>query len=113
MEQQTKKVRLIVSGRVQGVAFRYNTLQEARELNLAGWVKNLRDGGVEILAQGPSKRVDRLVEWAHHGPRMARVDNVCVVEERRWPETNVAGVRQASQPADRGPQIPSSFEIRY
>jgi acylphosphatase len=71
-----KAVRVRVTGRVQGVGFRYATLQEARQRGLSGWVRNLADGRVEVLAQGPDAGVDELVGWLAVGPRVASVVNV-------------------------------------
>lgn len=70
------RVRLVIEGRVQGVWFRDSTRQKARELNLYGWVKNRYDGGVEVLAEGPEDKVNKLIEWCRQGPAYARVDRV-------------------------------------
>jgi len=75
-----KQVQLLVRGRVQGVFFRASTQREAQRLALAGWVRNLPDGSVEILAEGDENRLNDLVAWAHRGPPAARVDHV----EVRW-----------------------------
>lgn len=66
-------VRVTVTGRVQGVGFRYATLQEAQRRGLTGWVRNLADGRVEVLAQGPADAVEQLVGWLETGPRFAAV----------------------------------------
>ncbi len=68
--------RLIVSGRVQGVGFRYWAIGEARRLGLSGWVRNLADGRVEILALGDQAVIDTLEEACHAGPAAARVTSV-------------------------------------
>jgi acylphosphatase len=68
--------RALVSGRVQGVTFRQSCRQEARRLGLVGWVRNRTDGVVEVFVQGPSDRVERLIEWLWHGPPHARVTGV-------------------------------------
>jgi acylphosphatase len=73
--------RLIIQGRVQGVWFRDSTRQEARSLNVTGWVKNRRDGGVEAVAEGPEDAVGRLIQWCHHGPPAAEVSSVEENEE--------------------------------
>ncbi len=70
------RVRLLVSGRVQGVCFRAYTVEEARDLELSGWVRNLADGRVEIEAQGPREDVERLVAWANRGSPYATVTGV-------------------------------------
>ncbi len=65
-----------VTGRVQGVGFRHFTKLEARRLGLAGWVRNLPDGRVEVWAEGDEDPLGRLVAWLHAGPREARVERV-------------------------------------
>jgi acylphosphatase len=70
--------RILVSGRVQGVFYRNWTVAEARRLGLAGWVRNLRSGEVEIHAEGPEGAVLALVERCRKGPPAARVDDVRV-----------------------------------
>jgi acylphosphatase len=70
-----------VRGTVQGVAFRWYTRERARELGLAGWVKNLPDGSVEVWAEGPATAVDDLLRWLERGPPAARVEGVEVGEE--------------------------------
>ncbi len=65
-----------VSGQVQGVFFRDSTRQRAEELGLTGWVKNLPDGRVEAVFEGPSEKVREMVRWCEEGPRHASVENV-------------------------------------
>ena len=69
-------VRLRISGRVQGVGFRYAMQNEATRRGLNGWVRNRSDGTVEALVQGDAVAVDALVDWARRGPPGARVDAV-------------------------------------
>jgi len=69
-------VRLLVSGRVQGVGFRYWAVGEARRLGLDGWVRNLADGDVEILAMGDREALGKLAEACRRGPVSARVTAV-------------------------------------
>ncbi len=83
-----------VSGRVQGVFFRQFTLEQARKLGVVGFVRNLPDGRVEAIIEGPEEKVARLIERMRQGPPMARVENLQVVSE---PPT----------------QEFSDFEIRY
>ncbi len=71
-------VKLNIKGRVQGVFFRQSTCQEARSLNLSGWVRNNMDGSVEALVEGPDENVQKLIVWCHKGPPSARVDSVDV-----------------------------------
>ena len=75
------RVKLIIQGRVQGVWFRDSTRREAMHLGVTGWVKNRRDGGVEVVAEGPADRVNKLVAWCHHGPSYARVTDVYETRE--------------------------------
>lgn len=69
-----------ISGRVQGVAFRAATLDEARRLGLSGWVRNLRNGDVEALACGEVAALEALGRWLWQGPRAARVTAVIVAD---------------------------------
>jgi acylphosphatase len=71
---------LRIHGRVQGVWFRESMRVEAERLNVAGWVRNMPDGGVEAVIQGPSGAVEALIKWARTGPPLARVDRVEVGE---------------------------------
>jgi len=75
------RVRLIIEGRVQGVWFRDSTRRVANSLGVRGWVRNLPDGNVEVVAEGPEEQVRQLVEWCHKGPTHAHVTNV-----RQFPE---------------------------
>lgn len=70
------RVRLLISGRVQGVAYRANARRKALTLGLTGWVKNLPDDRVEALAEGPAGDVDAFVAWCRQGPPAARVTGV-------------------------------------
>ena len=73
-----KTVRAVVIGRVQGVWFRAATADKAREFGVKGYVRNLPDGSVEFVAAGDDAKVDALVQWARHGPPLARVHDVSV-----------------------------------
>lgn len=68
--------KVFVSGKVQNVGYRDFIVRRAEALRVAGWVRNLRDGRVEILAAGDEEAVDSLIEAARQGPPRARVDNV-------------------------------------
>ena len=70
--------RFLVSGQVQGVFFRASTQDTARKLGLTGWVRNLHDGGVELVACGADEKLKELEQWLWQGPRHARVKNVTV-----------------------------------
>jgi acylphosphatase len=80
-----------ISGIVQGVYFRYSTKEKADELGLAGTVRNLTDGSVEVVCEGDETEVRILVEWCKHGPIGARVDNIDVVLEK--PTSSFQGFR--------------------
>ena len=71
-----RRVRAIVTGRVQGVAYRASTVDEARRHGLTGWVRNLPDGAVELEAQGNDAAVTALLAWCGRGPPAARVSGV-------------------------------------
>lgn len=73
-----QRMRLIISGYVQGVFFRAYTVEEAKKWNLTGWVRNRAEGSVEVVAEGERKNLDRLKEWCQHGPPSARVTDVKV-----------------------------------
>lgn len=70
------RLHLLVSGLVQGVFFRQTTVDEARRLGLAGWVRNLPDGRVEVEAEGARDALQRLLAFCRRGPPAARVDDV-------------------------------------
>ena len=69
-------MRLLISGRVQGVFYRASTRRTAEGLGLTGWVRNLPGSRVEVFAQGDDASLDDLVTWCHHGPPAAIVDSV-------------------------------------
>ena len=78
MTDDFKRAELRIHGRVQGVFFRASTREFARERGLSGWVKNLADGTVRAIIEGPTDQVEELVDWAHDGPSAARVEKVDV-----------------------------------
>ncbi len=77
-----KCIHAIVHGRVQGVYFRDYTRREALRLGVCGWVRNLIDGTVEVLAEGPPEAVDSLLVWLHTGSPMSEVTKVDSREEK-------------------------------
>ena len=71
-----QRIRMQVRGRVQGVCFRMETRLEAERLGLTGWVRNCRDGSVELLAEGDETDISNFAKWCHRGPAMAMVRDV-------------------------------------
>jgi acylphosphatase len=76
------RYRVLISGRVQGVWFRGTCRQVARDNGVTGWVRNLPDGRVEAVLEGPAEPVGRVIDWARRGPRLAVVTDVTVSPER-------------------------------
>jgi acylphosphatase len=81
----TKRVRVRISGEVQGVGFRANCEREANRLRVTGWVRNTWDGSVEAQFEGPAPAVDQMVQWCRHGPPAAQVTGVEVTEAPAGP----------------------------
>jgi acylphosphatase len=79
------RVHLYISGRVQGVFYRRNAMQEAKRLGLTGWVRNLPDRRVEAVAEGDEEHVEDFIRWCRKGPPLAIVRDV---EIRQEPATN-------------------------
>lgn len=73
--------RAIVKGRVQGVFYRQNTLNQAQKRHLTGWVKNLENGDVELVVCGSEADVESLCQWLWQGPSAAKVTDVKMTEE--------------------------------
>jgi acylphosphatase len=76
------RYRVLVSGQVQGVYFRDTCQRMALEHGVSGWVRNLPDGRVEAIFEGPAEGVHALVDWARHGPSLAVVDGVTMQAEQ-------------------------------
>jgi len=73
----SRRLEARIRGRVQGVWFRESTRREAERIGgLTGFVRNVADGSVELVAEGPAEACERLVQWCHRGPELARVDDV-------------------------------------
>jgi acylphosphatase len=70
--------RLLISGVVQGVGFRYAMTAQARLLGITGWVRNRRDGSVEAMIAGDAMQIEAMLAWSHCGPAGAVVDAVMV-----------------------------------
>jgi len=77
-----QRIRIFVTGKVQGVFFRQALKVMAKKNNVFGWVKNLKDGRVEAVLEGDEEKVTRLIEWSHGGPANARVEDVEIQNEK-------------------------------
>jgi len=67
---------IVISGRVQGVGFRFFVQKRAEEFDIAGWVKNMTDGSVVVMARGEEADMNTFLDHVRHGPSMARVENI-------------------------------------
>lgn len=87
-------VRLVVHGAVQGVGFRFAAGEAASACPVTGWVRNLSDGTVEIVAQGSPDAIARMTAWARRGPRFASVDRVAVETLDLQPKVDAFEIRR-------------------
>jgi acylphosphatase len=88
-----ERARLLISGRVQGVGYRASTRWAAKNIGgLTGWVRNLDDGRVEALVEGPREKIEDLIAWARKGPPASRVSDVDVTWEPASGEFKEFGV---------------------
>ena len=78
MTEGNRTVRLFITGRVQGIGFRYWCVREAQRLGIDGWVRNRKDGSVEAVAHGTAEAVGALIEACRRGPSAAAVEEVHV-----------------------------------
>ena len=74
----TEVRRLLISGVVQGVGFRYSMMAQARLLGVTGWVRNLRNGRVEAMVSGDAAQIEAILAWSRIGPAGGAVDQVLV-----------------------------------
>ncbi|MDY7014107.1 MAG: acylphosphatase [Cyanobacteriota bacterium] len=79
---ETVRAHVFISGKVQGVGYRYSTVRQAQRFGLNGWVRNLPDGRVEAVFEGDRARVEQMVNWCYDGPPAARVDDLQTTYER-------------------------------
>ncbi len=77
----SKRVHLLISGRVQGVYFRQSMMETAEKNNVLGWVQNLPNNRVEAILEGNDSNVDAVIEWTYFGPAGAVVDELKITEE--------------------------------
>ena len=82
-----RRVRVLVSGRVQGVFFRASCAERAGDLDLSGWIRNDEGGNVEAEFEGAESAVAQMVSWCREGPPLARVDRIDVADEAPTGET--------------------------
>jgi acylphosphatase len=75
------RTRVFVEGRVQAVNFRHGALREATRLGVRGWVRNLPDGRVEAVYEGPRAAVEEMLNWTRRGPGQARVTGLTIYDE--------------------------------
>lgn len=71
-----KRLKIRIEGKVQGVTYRYNTRNFAQKNNIKGWVKNLSDGTVSVVAEGEEKDLLKLIQWCKEGPTYAKVKKI-------------------------------------
>lgn len=76
MARELQRAHLLIRGVVQGVWFRASMRTEGLRLGIQGWVRNVPNGSVEAVVEGPREQVDRLIAWAHEGPEHAAVESV-------------------------------------
>lgn len=81
MSNKKVQVHAFVSGKVQGVGYRFWTLKQAQKLNIKGWVRNLNDGRVEAVFLGEKNVVEKMIKLCHSGPRSAEVTDVTTRSE--------------------------------
>ena len=83
-----KRIHMFISGKVQGVSFRYYLMKEAQRLGILGWVKNLEDGRMEVIAQGKEEDLQEFLRHCRKGPPYAEVEKV---ETKEMPEQEFEG----------------------
>lgn len=89
----TKKIKILISGLVQGVNFRYYIKEKANELGVFGWVKNLDNGNLEIIAQGERKNLEKLIKWCQTGPRFSQVRDLHIEWQKPQEEFKGFGIK--------------------
>ena len=95
MNKGIKKVRvhLLISGRVQGVSFRYYAQDIAQSLGVKGWIRNCWDGKVEIVVEGEEEKVKKLISWCYQGPGSAIVEKIDIEWGKYRGEFNSFAIR--------------------
>lgn len=87
------RAHVVLSGRVQGVYYRQNTVKQAQKLGLSGWIRNLNDGKVEAVFEGEKENIEKIVNWAKKGPFFARVSSLKIEWQKYKGEFNNFGVK--------------------
>jgi len=87
------RARLLISGIVQGVGYRWSCSREAKVGGLTGWVRNLPDGRVEAVLQGTREQVERMIKWCYRGPSEAQVSDIAVSYEDALEDFKDFGIR--------------------
>ena len=87
------RARLLISGIVQGVGYRWSCRREGQGIGVTGWVRNLDDGRVEAVVQGTKEQVERLIKWCYRGPSEARVSDIAVAYEDTLEDFKDFGIR--------------------
>ena len=82
MGKKITRAHIYIEGRVQGVSYRWWVLRQAQDLRLTGWVKNLADGRVEAVFEGPKKEVEKIIKKCRKGPMLAGVKHIDVIWEK-------------------------------
>ena len=86
-------IHLVISGKVQGVFYRASAKERADKLKINGWIKNTKEGDVEVLASGSNENLSKFAEWCKKGPSGANVTNVAVTNMDEKPEQGFKIVR--------------------
>jgi acylphosphatase len=87
------RAHIVVSGKVHGVYYRQNAVEQAQKFGLSGWVKNLNNGKVEAVIEGEKENVEKMVAWARKGPFLARVSGLKVEWQEYKGEFNDFAIR--------------------
>jgi len=77
------KIHVLISGRVQGVFFRWHALQKAHQLGVSGWIRNRQNGQVEAVVVGSAKKVKAMLAWLKQGPPLAKVERIRLISRQK------------------------------
>ena len=80
-----RHVHLFVIGKVQGVFFRASSVHVANKFGVVGWVRNVEDGSVEIIAEGETRNIEQFIDWCRRGPPSASVVDIRITEDKQVP----------------------------